>query len=131
MRRTLIVTSLILLLATLSQAQSPALRRDKPVNCEDFLAFLDHAIIEWQKLEGTQLILITRLGDGERDHKLSRARLYYVEDYLKRHNVQHVLAEGDRVAGFGRIEAYVGGKLYFSVALKRGSNKLCWGTTLA
>jgi hypothetical protein len=103
-------------------------RRDKPVSCEDFQAFLDHAIIEWQELKETRLILIVRLGTGERDRKLNRARLAYVEDYLKRHKVEYVLAEGERVAGFGRFEVYVGGRLAMSIPVKKGSIKLCWGT---
>ena len=40
-------------------------RPDKPINCEDFQAHLDHAIIEWQELKDTRLILIARLGTGD------------------------------------------------------------------
>lgn len=129
------LSAITLLLINLLLVQPPGasqvatVQRDKPINCEDFLADLDHAIIEWQKLEDTHLILITRLGTGERDQKLSRARLDYVEDYLKKHNVHYVLATGERVAGLGRFEVYVGGRLYLSIVLQKGSNRLCWGTT--
>ena len=103
-------------------------RPDKPINCEDFQGHLDHAIIEWQQLKETRLILIARLGTGERDRKLNRARLAYVEDYLKSHNVEYVFAEGERVAGLGRFEVYVGGRLAMSIPLMKGSNRLCWGS---
>jgi hypothetical protein len=119
----------LLLVQPPSGSQVATFQRDKPINCEDLLAMLDHAIIEWQKLEDTHLIVITRLGKGERDPKLSRARLDYVEDYLKKKKVDYVLATGERVAGLGRFEVYVGGRLHLSVAVKRGSNRLCWGTT--
>ena len=100
-----------------------------PIDCETFQAHLDHAIIDWRKLKGTHFIVMVRLGTGERDRKLNRARLYYVEDYLKRKDVQYVFAEGSRVDGLGRFEVYVGSRLAMSVALKRGSNRLCFGNT--
>lgn len=104
-------------------------RPDKPINCETFQAHLDNAIIEWMKLKGTHLILIARLGTGEQDHDLSRARLDYVENYLKRKNVQFVLAEGSYVEGFGRIEVYVGGRLTMSIPVAKNAKQLCTGDT--
>lgn len=103
-------------------------RPDKPINCEDFQGHLDHAIIEWENLKESRLILIARLGTGERNRKLNRERLAYVEDYLKRHKVDFVFAEGDRVEGLGRMEVYVGGRLAMSIPLMKGSRRLCWGS---
>jgi hypothetical protein len=40
-----------------------------PINCEDFLGYLDFAIIDWLNLKGTYFIVIVRLGTGERDRK--------------------------------------------------------------
>lgn len=129
MIKTLIAISLIFLSAVLSAGQSVTIKRDKPINCEDLLASLDIAIIEWQKLKDTRLIVITRLGTGERDKKLNRARLEYVEDYLKSKEVDYLLAEGDRVKGFGRFEVYAGGHLIISIPIKKGAVRLCWGGT--
>jgi hypothetical protein len=89
---------------------------------------LDIAIIEWQRLKETRLILVARLGDGERDRKLNRMRLRYVEDYLNKKDVQYVFAEGERVKGLGRMEVYVGGRLAMSIPLMKGSRRLCWGS---
>lgn len=127
MIRTLISTSLILLLAisTSGQIRTP----NKPINCEDFQALLDLAIIDSQKLEGTYMIIITRLGTGETDKRLHRLRHYYVEDYIKERNVQYVFAAGERVKGFGRFEVYVGGLLNMSIPIKKGARRLCHGST--
>jgi hypothetical protein len=131
-RLRVLMTSLVLLVcftSGTSQTFKPV-RPDKPINCEDFQAHLDHAIIDWQelKLKETRMILIARLGSGERDRKLNRTRLEYVEDYLKKHDVEYVFAEGERVQGFGRFEVYVAGKLAMSIPIKRGVAKLCLGS---
>lgn len=127
MIRTLISTSLILLLAisTSGQIRTP----NKPINCEDFQALLDLAIIDSQNLEGTYMIIITRLGTGETDKRLHRLRHYYVEDYIQERKVRYVFAAGERVKGFGRFEVYVGGLLNMSIPIKKGARRLCHGST--
>src|ERR1700754_1678003 len=112
------ILSVAMLLAQ-TPRQNITVRPDKPVNCETFQAHLDHAIIEWQKLKDTRLILIARLGTGERNKKLNRARLSYVEDYLKTRNVNYLLAEGDRIKGLDRLEVYVGGHLIMSIPIQK------------
>jgi hypothetical protein len=134
MKKTITVVCLLLSIVTLSRAQSNAQSRElgqrkEPIDCESFLALLDYAIMDWRNLEGTHLILIARLGTGEYDRKLNLARLRYVEDYLKKKDVQYVLAEGSRVDGLGKFEVYVGGRLQMSIALKRGVIRLCFGST--
>ena len=128
MIRTLISTSLILLLAISTSGQSIR-TPNKPINCEDFQALLDFAIIDSKKLEGTYMIIITRLGTGETDKRLHRLRHYYVEDYIQKRKVQYVFAAGERVKGFGRFEVYVGGLLNMSIPIKKGARRLCHGTT--
>ena len=123
-----LILSVAMLLAQ-TPRQNITVRPDKPINCEDFQAYLDHAIIEWRKLEDTRLILIARLGTGERDKKLNRARLSYVEDYLKTRNVNYLLAEGDRSKGLGRLEVYVGGHLVMSIPIEKGATRPCSGDT--
>ena len=127
------ITTSILLSVAMLLAQTPSqrvtVRPDKPINCEDFQAHLDHAIIDWLNVKETYMIVITRLGTGERGRKLNRARQAYIQDYLTRKNVQYVFAEGDRVEGLGRLEVYVGGRLTMSIPTKRGATRLCWGGT--
>lgn len=111
------------------QVSNQVVKPDKPINCEDFQAYLDHAIIDWRKLEGTYLIAITRLGTGEGDRNLNRTRLEYIEEYLKSHNVQYLLAEAGPVNGLGRFEVFVGGRLVMSIPIKKGATRLCLGGT--
>lgn len=105
------------------------IKRDKPINCEDLLAMLDIAIVDWLDLKGTHFIVIARRGTGERDPKLIRARFDYIEDYLKRKQVEYLFAEASPVEGYGRIEIYIGGRLRVSIAVEKNSNRLCWGGT--
>jgi len=76
------------------------------------------------------VILIARLGNGEVSRKLSRQRLQLTRLYLhvgrglepplKEENI--VVAEGERIRGVGRIEAYVRGKLFMIFIFKRNKN---------
>lgn len=128
MIRTLISTSLILLLAISTSGQSIR-TPEKPINCETFQALLDFAIIDWRRLEGTHMIIITRLGTGETDKRLHRLRHYYVEEYIQKRDVRYVFAAGERVKGYGRFEVYVGGRLNMSVPIQKGARRLCYGNT--
>ena len=125
-----LILSVVMMIASAPKTPQigPPFRPDKPINCEDFQAQLDIAIIEWQKVKDSRLILIARLGNGETNRKLNRQRLFYVEDYLKKKDVEYVFAEGDRVKGLGRMEVYVAGHLMMSTPLMRGSRRLCWGS---
>src|SRR5205085_4536511 len=67
----------------------------QPVNCEDVLLYMDEAIIKVRKMEDTYLIVIARLGMGERSRQISRIRLNSIENYLKRFpDIKYVTAEG-------------------------------------
>src|SRR5207247_3130982 len=63
------------------------------------------------------VIAIARLGDGEQKPDLNRRRLHNVRTYLAefdgRSSERVVMAEGERVNGYGRIELYVDGKLFY------------------
>ena len=100
-----------------------------PINCEDFQAYLDDAILRWQELKGTYLIVLVRLGTGEREPELNGLRLKYIEDYLKRHRVEYIGAQGERVKGLGRMEFFVGGKLISSILIKPHAKRVCSGST--
>ena len=115
--------------AVTNDGSQQIIKRDKPINCEDLLAILDIAIIDWMDLKGTHFIMIARRGTGEKDRNLIRARFDYVEDYLKRKGVQYVFAEGSRVEGFGLMEIYVGGRLGMSIPVEKHAKQLCSGST--
>lgn len=95
-----------------------------PTNCETHIAILDVA----HKDAGPAgvIIMIGRLGTGEQSRELSQHRLHSARAYLTEyHGVRSpdtiVVAEGERVNGYGRIELYVGGKLHTAFALRRNA----------
>jgi hypothetical protein len=97
----------------------------KPTNCENHIAVLEAAHHDAGK-EGL-IIIIARQGAGENRRDLNRRRLYnaraYLTEYLNlRASETIVTAEGERVKGYGRIEIYIGGKLYYVLALKRNAD---------
>ncbi|HEY6120153.1 MAG TPA: hypothetical protein VIV66_09355 [Pyrinomonadaceae bacterium] len=93
----------------------------KPTNCENHIAVLEAANHDAGK-DGL-IILIGRLGSGDNKPDLNRHRLHsaraYLTDYLSARSTNTiVIAEGEKVEGYGRIEIYVGGKLYYVFAIK-------------
>lgn len=89
------------------------------LNCEMSLLVQDTtAMAAVEKTMGDQvLIVIVRPGDGEASRQLIRRRLYNIRQYFRERGDQLlkdrvVVAEGERVKGFGRIEYYIKGKLY-------------------
>jgi hypothetical protein len=93
----------------------------KPDNCEYNIARLEMAS---QQAGSDSLIIIARLGNGEQDRKLNWRRLQnartYLSEYIKvRAPETIILAESERVAGYGRIEIYVRGKLFSAAAVNR------------
>lgn len=91
-------------------------------NCEANAATLD-AVHQMAGDDGV-IIAVARLGDGERNRSLSRRRLQILKSYLTnapwtRPRETVVVAEGERVKGYGRIELYVGGKRVHVLPIKR------------
>jgi len=112
-----------------SESTEPLFKPSRPINCEDFQGYLDDAILRWQKLKGTYFILIARLGARERGTQLNRYRLAYIEDYLKRHKVEYIVAQGSQVNGLGRMEFYVGGRVVTVIPIKSNTRSVCTGST--
>jgi hypothetical protein len=93
-----------------------------PVNCEDVTAYVETAMVMAQEAgEDSHLIIIARLGDGERSRKLNLDRVNTVKAFMRRWRGRSVVAEGGRVKGFGRLEIYVGGKQVFILPLRRNA----------
>jgi hypothetical protein len=86
----------------------------KPTNCEFNISVLTGA----HRMAGDAglVIMIGRLGKGETKRDLNRRRLHNARTYLtefgQRSPQTIVTAEGERVDGHGRVELYVGGKLF-------------------
>jgi hypothetical protein len=95
----------------------------RPTNCETHIAILD--IAEQNAGRNELIIMIGRLGDGERP-ELNRRRLHSARAYLTEYHALRspgtvIIGEGERVAGYGRIELYIGGKLHTAFALRRNA----------
>lgn len=98
-----------------------------PSNCEENISILGAATQAVAK-DGL-LIVIARLGDGERNRELNRRRLHNVRTYLSEYVHARapetiITAEGERVSGYGRIELYVGGKLFHVLTIPRNGDLL-------
>jgi hypothetical protein len=105
-------------------------RTDIPLQCEENLIRLERlAFVTMEKVlsEKTTLIIVARLGDGERSRELIRRRLYNVREKLKERGVSEesmVVAQGERVRGYGRVEFYISGKKAESLLVSR-NNDIC------
>ena len=77
--------------------------------------------------EDSTIIVIARLGSGENNREVNRRRLHNVRVYLTDYGWQRdpntvVTAKGDRVKGYGRIDLYVKGTLWASLAVRRNQD---------
>jgi hypothetical protein len=86
-----------------------------PGNCEVNAAKLDSVRQEaLTKDRDGFVIVIARLGNQESSRRHNRTRLSAVEGYLSKHGLgkeRILLAEGEEVSGYGKVELYVGGRL--------------------
>lgn len=129
------------LLVWLALAAYPAVAQDKseqpssrtfemvkePTNCEFHIATLGAA--HHRAGNGGLIVFIARLGDGESRTNLNRRRLHNARTHLTDYSWQRdpktiVIAEGERVRGYGRIEIYVGGKLFDTLMVARNMDFL-------
>ena len=125
MMRTLVATSLILLLVTVSQAQQ---RREleQPTRCDSAASFLDFAVIDTKAAPNTYLVILARLGKGE-PSRLNRIRLVNAEEYVLRRgtDLKYLLATGNRTNGLGRLELYVAGRLHRVMPFEKNAKGHC------
>lgn len=115
--------TLWIVLAACGAAAQPGERQIEPYPCEPNLATLNvaHQIAGEKDL----IIFIARLGDGEGRGEINRRRLHNVRAYLtsqlywKRDPETVIVAEGERVRGYGRVEIYIRGILIDVIAAER------------
>jgi hypothetical protein len=107
--------------------EEEGLRDQVPVPCDTAASYLDHAVIDTRKLEGTHLIIIGRLGRGEKSGRLDRIRLSNVEEYVRRRGsgLKFVLAQGSKVEGLGRMEVYLAGRLLYIMPFETNAKGFC------
>lgn len=115
----LLFIALLVLIPISTAAQERRYDYNELLNCERNLLYQDNVINE--ALEKTKgggvLIVIARLGDGENSRELIRRRIFNVHEFFKERGSRLapekvIVAEGDRVKGYGRLEYYLGGELY-------------------
>ena len=97
------------------------------INCEQYSADIDRMRGAFSDLieQSDFIILVARLGNGEKSRELNRRRLHNVSERIKAAGVKPkkiVVAEGGRVLGLGRVEIYVGGKIVESLRVKRNKD---------
>ena len=138
MTRRCLLTIVMLLSASLLMAQERGTPDDKrwgipeqPENCETNAVRLAHIrdMMEQHPDQGSLLILIARLGNGER-RELNSRRLYNVRlkliTELAAPKERIVVAEGEPVKGFGRVEFYLVGELAGAMLVDKGKD-VCVG----
>lgn len=135
LQRRLIVIGIVLVAVSLSFAQkgqptAPQVYGEPDgltgVDCEGIMMRLDFvAIADRDTATNHQpIIVVARLGRGERLRGLNRRRLDQVANYLNRSVPKQklVTVEGSRVGGLGQLEFFVGGKLHSVFKVRRNSD---------
>ena len=99
-----------------------------PLPCETRSAIVD--VIHQQTPANESIIVIARLGDRDTRPNLNWRRLHNVRAYwteflpegYRRRPETIILAEGERVAGYGRLEFYLNGRLTDMIRVARNSD---------
>ena len=102
---------------------------NEPQNCETNLVTLENVRNLARREMNGFLIIVARLGDGERQRGLNYRRLHNVRLQLTLIGLPSdkiVVAEGERVSGLGRVEFYVRGEFIGALPIRRGAD-ICVG----
>ena len=129
----ILATIVLLLLVSVGRGQdsgSSIVPNKTPTNCETNAAMLDR--VPQKRFQGNAendvVVVIAHLGAREFSRGLNRRRLfnvmYRLENYRGLNPKRIVVAEGERVKGYGRVELYVEGAL-FEVLVAEPAKDLC------
>ena len=100
----------------------------RPSVCEDALAMLENAALEAREDKESFIIVVARVGDGEKSRSLNLKRLRSAIPYLEsRAGNKIVAASGEKLRGYGRLELYVSGKLLYVIAFPKNRLIDCSG----
>jgi hypothetical protein len=124
---------IFLIILCLSNLTAQDWYKNNPTGCEENEARLDRILMQIKEQEDPEsvLIIIARLGDGEKSLEISRRRLHNAKEYLlirpatpsiPRNKI--ITATGDGTSGLGRVEFYFGGKLIEELLVGKNKN-LC------
>ena len=95
---------------------------ERPTNCETASLVRDETIGAWREAPTANIILVARLGKGERSSSLGNRRLAAWVGRLRDWGADRlVTAIGERTAGLGRVEIYVSGRLLYTILFKRNA----------
>ncbi len=75
--------------------------------------------------DNAHILIIARLGDGERNRIYSVRRLNQIRKFLETHGTSKdkiTTSQGSRVSGNGRVDVYIGGKPFMFFKVRRGKN---------
>jgi len=124
-----LVLLFFLLIATSVTVANQEQRAKPPYTTPQHCEVNDNQLDNAHHLAGDDSIIIAvaHLGDGERNPALNRRRLHNVKAYLTSFAWQRrldtvVTAEGERVKGFGRIDIYIRGGHWSTLAVRRNED---------
>jgi hypothetical protein len=97
------------------------------VNCEVALAYLYQLASRVNEAKDPYVVVVARLGRGEKSERISWVRLNSAKGFLKERSpgTTVVAAAGERVRGLGQLEFYVGGRLLYVLPYRRDANVDC------
>jgi hypothetical protein len=96
----------------------------KPTNCEINILYIDEALAQIESSE-SPLIVIAHLGDGEESQTWNKRRLSNLQSYIKKFRsskARIILAQGEKVKGFGQMNIYVNGQLFRTLVVRRNKD---------
>jgi hypothetical protein len=115
----LLVTTPIYNLAYLSAQSKPPTVPAMEYPCASNSSLLDQLNLEARE-SGATVMIISRLGNGERSRKLAMRRLRVAREYVYLEDTRVVLKEGVRVRGAGCLEFYLDDRLFFVSEMLKG-----------
>lgn len=120
---TIIAAALLIISTGIFSAQAQNSIQETATNAEDNMAKMDALAIEQMNSNG-QMRIVARLGNKETDRSLNKKRLEAARAYLVETRGlpadKLTLAEGEKAAGLGRLEIYLGETLMDVLLGERG-----------
>ncbi len=109
------------------KCQQNLVKSDKeiPSHCEHVRGILDSVLVQGANTEDSDVILIFRLGKGERSKKVINRRMEVVRNHInfrQQNPKKFILAEGEKTNGLGKVEIYIKGKLTEVLFAKKNVN---------
>jgi hypothetical protein len=99
--------------------------KEIPSDCEYVRGILDATLAQVADIEDSNVILIFRLGKGEKSKAVINRRMELVRNHInfrKQNPEKFVLAEGEKTNGLGKVEIYIKGKLTEVLFAKKNVN---------